>query len=84
MPSADRPLRELLLQARNFELVLPEFQRGYVWKLHDIRSFLASLCLDFPVGSFLTVEESADLFAARPLEGTTAVVSHVPSKKTAS
>lgn len=69
MPSSDKSVAQLLSQARKGSLVLPEFQRSFVWKLQDIRSFLASLCLDYPVGSFLTVEESADLFAARPLEG---------------
>lgn len=35
------------------QLILPEFQRGYVWKDKQVREFLVSLYRGYPTGSFL-------------------------------
>jgi hypothetical protein len=35
------------------ELILPEFQRGYVWTRTQVREYLASLYRGYPTGSFL-------------------------------
>ncbi|RCX18949.1 hypothetical protein DEU47_1134 [Bacillus sp. AG236] len=66
---SNRKLKDLLADARNGSLILPDFQRGFTWKLNDIKSLIASLFLNYPVGSILTVTESRDLFAERPLLG---------------
>lgn len=54
-------------------MVLPNFQRSFVWKLTDVRELLVSFLLDYPVGSFLTVEAKSDLFDERPLLSETQV-----------
>ncbi len=44
---------ELIKSIRDRELILPEFQRGYVWNRLQVRSFLNSLYRGYPTGSFL-------------------------------
>jgi hypothetical protein len=67
MATTERSLLELLNRAKQRELVLPNFQRSFVWKLSDVRELLVSFLLDYPVGSFLTVEAKSDLFDERGL-----------------
>ena len=40
-------------------LVLPQFQRGYVWKRADVADLMRSLYRDYPVGSLLIWETAA-------------------------
>jgi hypothetical protein len=44
---------ELIGDIEKGRLVLPEFQRGYVWKAKAVRGFLDSLYRGYPTGSFL-------------------------------
>lgn len=44
---------DLLTDIRNRELILPEFQRGYVWNRDQVREYLQSLYRGYPTGSFL-------------------------------
>lgn len=44
---------ELIGQIGKGELILPEFQRGYVWNRDKVKEYLASLYRRFPTGSFL-------------------------------
>src|SRR5690349_4615547 len=37
-------------------MLLPEFQRGYVWNRDQVRGFMRSLYLGYPVGSLLVWE----------------------------
>lgn len=63
-------LRNLLEDAANGELQLPDFQRSYVWADSDVRGVLASLAMGFPVGSLLTLETGGVVrFAPRLIEG---------------
>ncbi len=41
-------------------MLLPEFQRGYVWNRDQVRGLMRSLYLGYPVGSLLTWETLAD------------------------
>jgi hypothetical protein len=41
-------------------VLLPEFQRGYVWNRDQVRGLMRSLYLGYPVGSLLTWETQAD------------------------
>jgi hypothetical protein len=52
-------LNALLDQIDNETLLLPEFQRGYVWNRDQVRGLMRSLYLDYPVGSLLTWETDA-------------------------
>jgi Protein of unknown function DUF262 len=41
-------------------VLLPEFQRGYVWNRDQVRGLMSSLYLGYPVGGLLTWETRAD------------------------
>jgi hypothetical protein len=44
---------ELMLGIRNLDMVLPEFQREYVWEREQAKQLLVSLFKDYPTGSLL-------------------------------
>ena len=46
-------ISELISDIRGGGYILPEFQRGYVWKNWQVREYLASLYRRYPTGSFL-------------------------------
>ena len=46
-------LRNILEQIDNNILVLPQFQRGFVWKRWQVRNLMVSLYQDYPIGSML-------------------------------
>jgi len=43
----------LLNDIKNEDLVLPEFQRGFVWKPKDVKIYIDSLYRNYPTGSLL-------------------------------
>lgn len=53
-------LSTLLDQIETGTLLLPEFQRGYVWNRDQVRGLMHSLYLGFPVGGLLLWETEAD------------------------
>ncbi|MGH3212776.1 MAG: GmrSD restriction endonuclease domain-containing protein [Trebonia sp.] len=53
-------LAAILDQIDSGSVLLPEFQRGYVWSRDQVRGFMRSLYLGYPVGSLLTWETRAD------------------------
>ena len=54
------------------ELILPEFQRGYVWSRTQVRGYLASLYRGYPTGSFLIWKTSdPGLVRGRPADDNT-------------
>ncbi|MGI5273370.1 GmrSD restriction endonuclease domain-containing protein [Nonomuraea sp. CA-218870] len=69
--SGEIPLADLLNQAHQGILQLPDFQRGWVWDDDHIVSLLASVSRSFPIGAVMTLETgNADVrFQPRPLEG---------------
>ena len=46
-------ITDLIKDIQNNRLILPEFQRGYVWTPTQVREYLASLYRGYPTGSFL-------------------------------
>jgi hypothetical protein len=50
--TVQRPLRELVREFAAGEILLPQFQRDYVWKPTKIRNLLDSLLQEFPIGGF--------------------------------
>ena len=54
-------LRTVLDRIDSGSIVLPQFQRGYVWKRPDVSELMRSLYKDYPVGSLLFWETSAKL-----------------------
>ena len=69
--SDEVPLIQLLTQADTGHLQLPDFQRGWVWDDDHIRSLLASISLNFPIGAVMTLQTgNPDVnFLCRPVEG---------------
>ncbi|MXW03414.1 MAG: DUF262 domain-containing protein [Holophagales bacterium] len=65
------PLAQLLREAAEGRLQLPDFQRGWVWDDSHIKSLLASISLSYPIGAVMTLRTgNPDVrFRSRPLEG---------------
>src|ERR1041384_4109201 len=49
-------LSTILDQIDAGSMLLPEFQRGYVWNRDQVRGFMRSLYLGYPVGALLVWE----------------------------
>jgi hypothetical protein len=60
-------LIDLLKKADNSELVLPNFQREYVWKLEQQKLLIASFLVNLPIGTFLILDGDKDDFISKPL-----------------
>jgi hypothetical protein len=63
-------LKDLMKKAHQGWLVLPDFQRDFVWKPSDVIKLLASLLNGYPIGGLLFME-SAGLYGYRLLDGVT-------------
>jgi uncharacterized protein with ParB-like and HNH nuclease domain len=64
------PLAELLGDLDRCKVVLPEFQRDFVWWPKDIDLLLTSLAQGFPAGSLLFLRASNDgMLGWRPVAG---------------
>ena len=61
----------MLGEAADGSTQLPDFQRGWVWDDDDIRSLLASISLDYPIGAVMMLRSGGETvrFKQRPLEG---------------
>lgn len=46
-------ISDLMTMIRNQDLVLPEFQREYVWSRDQAKKLIDSLLKEFPVGALL-------------------------------
>src|ERR1022692_4818612 len=53
-------LAAILDQIDSGSILLPEFQRGYVWNRDQVRGLMRSLYRGYPVGGLLTWETQAD------------------------
>lgn len=65
-------LRELLNKVYKGEIVLPDFQRSFVWYPEDVRELLVSVLGDYFIGSIVWLEEimrDETPFALRLIEG---------------
>ena len=49
------------------KLVLPTFQRAYVWEMSQQQSLIAAFMVEIPIGGLLTLEGKKGDFASRPL-----------------
>ena len=72
-------LKELLDEVESGEILLPDFQRGWIWDDDRIRGLLASISKGFPVGAVMTLAAGSDIkFKTRPIEGVTLNESRPP------
>ncbi len=64
---------DLVRYARTGRLVLPQFQRNFVWGRDEVTELLASILNGYFIGSFLLLETDPDYlpFATRPIQGVT-------------
>lgn len=63
-------LKDLLTQAHDGRLQLPDFQRDYVWEDEDVKSLIASVAKGYPVGALLTLQTGGKIsFKPRSIEG---------------
>ena len=63
-------LEELLKEAENGKLQLPDFQRSWVWDEDRILDLLASISRNFPIGALMTLETGGEVnFHPRPIQG---------------
>src|SRR5215211_849535 len=72
-------ISELLSGIQNLDLVLPEFQREYVWEREQAKQLMVSLYLGYPTGSLLSWKtdeppEIKNTAISRDKIGTTSVV----------
>ncbi|MDE0655536.1 MAG: DUF262 domain-containing protein [Acidimicrobiaceae bacterium] len=58
-------LRDIIDSHAHGKLVLPNFQREFVWSLEDQRQLLTSLLADIPIGAVLLLRGKSTDFAAR-------------------
>lgn len=66
-------LSKLLDQIQTGAIQLPDFQRGWIWDDERIRSLLASVSLEYPIGAIMILQTgNSDVnFKPRPVEGVT-------------
>jgi len=46
-------IAELITEIEKRELILPEFQRGFVWSRDKVRQYVESIYRNYPTGHFL-------------------------------
>ena len=65
-----RKLNDLLNEAHEGRLQLPDFQRSYVWGDEDVQNLIASVAKGYPIGAFLSLQTGGEVrFKPRLLEG---------------
>ncbi len=66
-----KPVRmlDLLAEALTGELVIPDFQRDFVWEKKQIEELLNSVINNYFIGSILLLETNPQKFAYRPIKG---------------
>lgn len=61
-----RSLRELVREFHAGNILLPQFQRDYIWKVKNILNLLDSLLKGFPIGGFYLWRPTNGTFDAKP------------------
>ena len=64
-----RALKELLASIHLRTMVLPDFQRDFVWEPSATQDLIVSIANNYPAGSLLRVRDTKRVFAAREFEG---------------
>lgn len=74
-------LKSILEDIVSGKILLPDFQRGWVWDDEHIRSLLVSIGRSFPIGSIMLLETGGNArFQVRPIEGVTLTSSSVKAE----
>jgi hypothetical protein len=64
--TVQRPLREVVRAFTTGKILLPQFQRDYVWKPKKIRNLLDSLLHEYPIGGFYLWRPTGGAFDPKP------------------
>lgn len=64
-----RALKDLLAEVHSRTMVLPDFQRDFVWEPGATQELIVSIASNYPAGSILRVRDAKRVFAAREFEG---------------
>ena len=66
-----KKLLSLVEKAQSGEIVLPQFQRNFVWTRDDLQDLLTSILKGYFIGSFVLLRTDQDMmpFAPRPIAG---------------
>ena len=64
---SDVSISDLLDEEKEFSLVLPHFQRGFVWDAKNQKNLLLSLLAGVPTGYILILTDKNDKYYNRPL-----------------
>ena len=64
-----KPLKHLLSLIQNGELVLPDFQRDFVWDPGAVEELIESIMSTYPSGSLLFLKHSGKGFRIREFQG---------------
>ena len=62
-------LSELVSKIKENDLVLPDFQRNFVWNEEQMKSLFSSVLCQMPIGSILLLNSNEKTFACKPLGG---------------
>lgn len=64
-------VQDLLNKVYNGEIVLPDFQRSFIWEPEDVRELLVSVLGNYFIGSMLMMDsiKNKSPFALRLIEG---------------
>lgn len=75
-------LKELLPKLRNGEIQLPDFQRGYVWEVEQVRELLVTIARGHPLGVVMTLQTGNDQvrFKPTPVVGASSAAIHAQPK----
>lgn len=65
---ASQLLKEVLISAKKCDLLLPDFQRDFVWKPPAVIKLICSILNKYPIGGLLFMETEGD-YQTRPLDG---------------
>lgn len=60
-------LKKITEMVKNHDLLLPDFQRGFVWSVDKQKALIASVLAKMPIGSVLLLESNADAYGCRIL-----------------
>ena len=64
-----RSLKDLLAEVHSRTMVLPDFQRDFVWEPGATQELMVSIANNYPAGSLLRVRDPNGIFATREFEG---------------
>src|SRR5436309_2654606 len=68
-----RSLKDLLSEIHSRTMVLPDFQRDFVWDPGATQELIVSIANNYPAGSLLRVRDVKRAFAAREFQGAPAL-----------